>query len=332
MKYCYSPSTANTTREGKPRSLATKIRTPLFLVFLVCALLPARAFGTAQIPEELVLEGKKEAMTATPLESYFDQTHPKPTQFASTSTACWRGYIGTWMIRDDVLFLISLRRERLEKVGEDWKEVIDPVPLTIVFPDTTGPVKAEWFSGVVSIPRGEMLRYVHMGFGSVYSQVLYITVSKGRITARRLIDNKEFGATRSDSDMQWVALAGQQVDDKGDWLDARLISSQMPHGEFKTRGIYFGGSEGQPSQLWIPDTPTTESVAFTMVLPLEKTEIAQGSHVEVNVTKLSQDGRETRLIVKSFRALKPGETIHHKDFRKVEPTRENKSSSPPVPR
>lgn len=286
------------------------------LVLLLSCILPIFAFGTAQHPEVLLFEGKKESMFAEPLEKYFSESRPKPEMFEPTSTACWRGYIGTWKIQDGSLLLISLGRERMKKMDGEWRIVMDNVPLTKVFPDARGPVHAEWFSGVIRVPRGKMLRYVHMGFGSLTEQNLYLTFKTGRLTAKRLVDNKEFGATRSDSDMQWVALAEQPVPDPGDWIDARTIGTEQPKGAFKTRGI-FAAEESNPATLWVPDTPTTESVSYVLEALPNEPAIAAGAHIEINAERDSNTQND-HLRVKAVRALEPGESIHHKHFKKPE--------------
>ena len=52
------------------------------------------------------------------------------------------------------------------------------------------PLLADWFTGVLRVPRGEMLAYVHMGFGSVYDDELHIHVERGRVTGSRVYDNR----------------------------------------------------------------------------------------------------------------------------------------------
>jgi len=54
----------------------------------------------------------------------------------------------------------------------------------------TEPVLADWFTGVLRVPRGEMLAYVDMGFGSVYEEELHIHVERGRVTGTRVYDNR----------------------------------------------------------------------------------------------------------------------------------------------
>jgi len=86
------------------------------------------------------------------------------------STACWRRYVGTWEVRDGQLFLTSIEG-RFKLVGKE-------------------PVLADWFMGVLRVPCGEMLAYVHMGFGSVYEEELHIHVERGRVAGTRVYNNR----------------------------------------------------------------------------------------------------------------------------------------------
>lgn len=86
------------------------------------------------------------------------------------STACWRGYQGAWEIRDGRFYLVNLRGRYNLHAGE--------------------PILADWFSGVLRIPQGKRLQYVHMGFGSVYEQEVHIKIEKGIVTATRIVDNR----------------------------------------------------------------------------------------------------------------------------------------------
>jgi hypothetical protein len=86
------------------------------------------------------------------------------------STACWRGYVGTWEVRDGQLFQTSIEG-RFKLLGKE-------------------PLLADWFTGILRVPRGERLAYVHMGFGSVYEEELHIHIGRGRVTGARVYDNR----------------------------------------------------------------------------------------------------------------------------------------------
>jgi hypothetical protein len=134
---------------------------------------------TAQIHEQLISEGEERSMAFCPP---LPKNHPRVGEISRDdairddgcarffSTACWRRYQGTWEILDARFFLTDLRG-RFRIRGE-------------------GPILADWSSGVLRIPKGKLLRYVHMGFGSVFEKELHVEVEKGMVTATRVIDNR----------------------------------------------------------------------------------------------------------------------------------------------
>lgn len=133
---------------------------------------------TAQIHEVLFIEGEQMWMAFCPP---LPAGHPRslsedPRGGRSSakgilfSTACWRGYQGTWKIEDGLLFLVKLEgRYRL---------------------DGAEPLLADWFTGVLRVPRGGQLQYVHMGFGSVFEMEIHIKIDNGIVAASRTIDNR----------------------------------------------------------------------------------------------------------------------------------------------
>lgn len=107
-----------------------------------------------------------------------EQAQEQATQGIVFSTACWRRYLGTWMVQDGRFYLADIIG-RYKLVGDQ-------------------PVLANWFTGVLRIPKGELLQYVHMGFGSVYEQEIHIKVEHGIVTAQRVIDNRSKDFSKQD--------------------------------------------------------------------------------------------------------------------------------------
>jgi hypothetical protein len=156
---------------------------------------------TAQIPEQLILDGAQVGMTCCPplpeghprvIEVARDQRPRTDVASLAHSTACWRRYIGTWEVRRHRLYLTDL-------VGR--------YELT-----AGGPLPAEWVTGVLRIPRGEPLRYVHMGFASVFGQELHVRIERGLETGRRVVHYD------ADGDVVDVTPDGQSDDDT-EWPD-----------------------------------------------------------------------------------------------------------------
>lgn len=130
---------------------------------------------TAQFHETLILDGKKTSMAFCPplpkdqrvVELKEDEMDQDSIVF---STACWRQYLGTWEIKDNKFYLVDITgRYRLA----------EPPPLF-----------ADWFTGVLRIPQGKRLHYVHMGFGSVFESELHIKIDQGVVTKTVTIDNR----------------------------------------------------------------------------------------------------------------------------------------------
>lgn len=160
---------------------------------------------TAQFHENLILNGEETSMAFCPdlpeghprlLDRHAEGLPGDDDDVDCYSTACWRGYIGTWEIKDGKFYLRRLQgRYRLR--GED-------------------PLFADWFSGVLRIPRGERLLYVHMGFGSVYEEDVLVKIEKGAVVSTRVIDNR--GKTHDQWDLAMRNLPGMenQIPDVGD--------------------------------------------------------------------------------------------------------------------
>ena len=131
---------------------------------------------TAQISERLIFEGQQVALLSNPLSDYFLLGGRDP-GFQSTSTALWRGYVGTWQVTEDRLYLVEL--QGLLNSGEE-------ACLATVFPGFADRVFAHWFSGRLRIPQGKRLAYVHMGYGSTYERDLFLTLENGVVVAQEV--------------------------------------------------------------------------------------------------------------------------------------------------
>ena len=158
----------------------------MVLVAATLVLLPANpAWPTAQIPERIVYEGTEGSLFTEPLESYFGKDNPRP-DFAAPHTACWRGYVAAWEIREDNLYLTDLKAwMRDNKEGK-----AAPVAFEKIFPGKTKPLKAEWFTGTLRIPQGKPIRYVHMGYQTIYEHEVFLRVEAGKVVDRQMVDNR----------------------------------------------------------------------------------------------------------------------------------------------
>jgi hypothetical protein len=134
---------------------------------------------TAQIHNRLIFDGQDTSMAFCPplpegharvVEVDLDKEDRDDPDAILSSTSCWRGYHGTWEIKSGRFYLVGLRG-RFRLLGDE-------------------PLLADSFSGVLRIPRGEMLQYVHMGFGPVFEDEVHVKIARGEATATRVFDNR----------------------------------------------------------------------------------------------------------------------------------------------
>jgi hypothetical protein len=90
----------------------------------------------------------------------------------------------------------SVKRELKELIGKKNKRKYEKLILSItqlprqradlnrLFKDkvSNGMVFADWFSGDITIPKGNMIEYVHMGYMSRYEKELVLTIENGKLT------------------------------------------------------------------------------------------------------------------------------------------------------
>ena len=132
---------------------------------------------TIQVGDILSHNGKKTTIATEPLKPYLETR--SDVSFIFKSTALVRGYIGTWKIKNKKLYLVALIGfiENNEKV--DYK---------YLFPNKTE-VFADWFSGDIRIPEGDLLQKINIGHASVFARDRLLNFNKGILISENLKDN-----------------------------------------------------------------------------------------------------------------------------------------------
>ena len=132
---------------------------------------------TAQFRDTLKYNGQQYSLATEPLRPYLQAMN---IEYPSTSTANYRGYIATWEVSDNKLYLIKVILPDFFSDGNRQAEL---------FP---GQEKAfaSWYTGVIRIPHGELLEYVHQGYGSLYEKELYLRFLNGKLLGENEKDNR----------------------------------------------------------------------------------------------------------------------------------------------
>ncbi len=99
--------------------------------------------------------------------------------------------MATFAITDGALVLSDLEIEGKPKVVKGihhttWKSVKKDV-LTGV-----DQLTVSWFTGILVLPYGERVKYVHVGYGSTYSNYILLEINNGKLMGKRTYDNKQY--------------------------------------------------------------------------------------------------------------------------------------------
>ncbi|WP_405415521.1 hypothetical protein [Maribacter sp. Asnod1-A12] len=163
------------------------MRNILFLLISLISLNFAKAedLVTAQYPDKLMYEGIIYELHTNPLESYFKK-HPdkKPEE---VSSALWRGYVAHFEIIENQLLVTDLTTPVYEENGEiKWESIY-----TDIF-TSNEKIVIDWYSGILTLPYGEIVDYVHQGYASTYSNYILLEIENGCFSEARNFDYKQF--------------------------------------------------------------------------------------------------------------------------------------------
>ncbi len=144
---------------------------------------------TAQYPDRIKFKDTEYALNTNPLEPYFEKNPEKRPQ--SYSTALWRGYIGHFDIIDKQLFVIDITQPRYytDSLGKTRTKSISYYKN--IFPERDK-VKIEWYTGILILPYGERVKYVHSGYASEYSNYILLEIKNGDFKKDKNYTHKEF--------------------------------------------------------------------------------------------------------------------------------------------
>lgn len=160
----------------------------IILVILLSVFSFAKVFATAQYPDRIVFNNKEYSLLTNPLEKYFEKNEDKRPKGGVMSTALWRGYVATFEIIENQLYVKDIKIQIWNEKSDDteWKSVINEV-----FPKTEDR-KIDWFNGLLTLPYGELINYVHMGYGSTYENYIIIEIEKGKYIKSKDLNFKEY--------------------------------------------------------------------------------------------------------------------------------------------
>jgi hypothetical protein len=123
---------------------------------------------TTQISDVLIYNKEINYIKDTPLQSYLDNIE-LPYNLVPPDSTLWRGYTAKWAIDNKKLFLI------------EWQGYIldfQKVNINYLFPGEDF-VFANWFSGQIKVPLGDLICYPDGGYESVFEGEMFLIFENG---------------------------------------------------------------------------------------------------------------------------------------------------------
>lgn len=157
--------------------------------------------ATLQVQDRLIWNEEEYPFFENPLEEYFYQGNEKPDVLDSQFSHCRRGYCATFELDNSKLYLVKLEKlirkrdpwwsrwkKKKDNDSYEWKEL----PLSLVFPEQKAPLFAQWYTGELSMPQGELLEaYRDTLMLKVYEKDIVVSLVEGIVTDIEIRDNKK---------------------------------------------------------------------------------------------------------------------------------------------
>jgi hypothetical protein len=165
--------------------------TRLLLTIILTLFSGLKVFATAQFPDKINYNGKEYNLNSNPLEVYFEKNPNKRPKSEVRSSALWRGYVATFEIIDNQLFLKDIEIQYRDTTSKgsnnsNWKSVLNEV-----FADQKN-IQVDWYTGLLVLPQGKVVNYVHMGYGSTYQHYTILELNRGVLTQEKRFKRKAY--------------------------------------------------------------------------------------------------------------------------------------------
>jgi hypothetical protein len=164
--------------------MKTILLTVISLVLTVCV------FATSQSSDKIIYKGQEYLLNTNPLESFFEKHPNLRPESKIISSSLWRSYVATFEIQDNQLFvkdIVIMDDDTITGSNKTiWRSVFNHV-----FP-TKKQTQLDWFTGLLVLPYGKLVNYVHMGYASTYENYILLEIDKGNLIQEKNMKSKEY--------------------------------------------------------------------------------------------------------------------------------------------
>lgn len=195
---------------------------------------------TATMPDILIHRGQRLALCATPLETYFRvHRRSRRPRFLLQNTACRRGYVATWEIRDGMLYLNHIEGEL--QCGRKTL-TFKPADIANVLSELTPPIAATWVSDQLRCPEGRLRNYSHHAFASDYERDRLFNVVCG------VVEGEWLRLNPPDPVCYRINLDGSRTRFEGLWGETDELPDPFPPDQTPKGHVIWGQPEPDEEQ------------------------------------------------------------------------------------
>lgn len=157
-------------------------------IFVLVAALSC--WATGQQGDIIYIDGERMSLLGEPiardstLSRRVREILPEVRTFTSSN---WDGFIAFWSIRNDMLCLDSVQVQFCNReTGLLTGQSLPDDNIRRVFKDyiVDGDIVATWFTGKIRVGKGDVIRYVHMGYDRNLEYEQILTITQGKVTDR----------------------------------------------------------------------------------------------------------------------------------------------------
>ncbi len=162
---------------------------------LLCILFPFLAIvvhATGQDGDIIYIDGTRWVLLGRPIcvDSllYHDLRVVLPPE-RSITTANWDGFIAYWSIKQNVLYLDSIRCEHYDSDTKDYtvNRISSDTLLHVFKKHVMGNlIVGSWLTKDIRVAKGKLIYYQHMGFERNYEEEQIISIDKGIDTGKKV--------------------------------------------------------------------------------------------------------------------------------------------------
>lgn len=164
------------------------------LYFLTLTLVPLTMYATGQEGDIIYIDGVQWELLGKPvyadsvLSSELKNALPKERGIISSN---WAGYTAYWSIRQEKLYLDSIRYEVYESANKSKTECLSSKVLRRIFKKHVNRkrIVATWFNNEIRVAKGKQLYYEHDGYMRNYEHERIISIEQGKVCGTKDYQN-----------------------------------------------------------------------------------------------------------------------------------------------